>query len=69
MTKLSSLGVALMLACAAGAAHAQTPAPSADANTTSRGTDNASIYARTATQQPQTRATPAPVPTVRPLSQ
>ena len=70
MNKLSSLGVAFALACVAGAAQAQTPATD-PGSTTSRGTDNASIFARTATaaQQPQTRATPAPVPSVRPLSQ
>ncbi len=70
MNKLSSLGVAVAIACVACVAHAQTPAPATDANTTARGTDNASIFARTATgQQAQPRATPSPVPTVRPLSQ
>jgi hypothetical protein len=68
MNKLSSLGAAIIIACVACVAHAQTPA--ADTTTTSRGTDNASIFARTTTaQQPQPRATPSPVPTVRPLSQ
>jgi hypothetical protein len=58
------------VACAVGVAHAQTPTPAGtDANTTSRGTDNASIFARTAAQQPQPRPTPAPVSNVRPLSQ
>jgi hypothetical protein len=68
MNKLSSLGVAVAIACVACAAHAQTPPPSAD-STTSRGTDNASIFARTATQQAQPRATPSTVTAVRPLSQ
>ncbi|HEV2881651.1 MAG TPA: hypothetical protein VGX24_10275 [Pyrinomonadaceae bacterium] len=68
MNKLSSLGAAIIIACVACVAHGQTPA--ADTTTTSRGTDNASIFARTTTaQQPQPRATPSPVPTVRPLSQ
>ncbi len=68
MNKLSSLGAAIIIACVACVAHAQTPAADTT-TTTSRGTDNASIFARTVTQQPQPRATPSPVPTVRPLSQ
>jgi hypothetical protein len=66
MNKLSSLGAILVIMCLIScAAQAQTPST----NTTTQGTDNASIFARTTTQQPQPRATPSPISPVRPLSQ